>query len=261
MDQTNLEKRNPLKCKYPIIILAFLSLVCSALKYVRSFETLFNDFISPDYFFRYSFRLFFELTITLAPSVLLLIYVLKFHSRSKATVLMPITFGIIAATPLFFSIDTFIRQWRNNYDDISWYLSSITDTSAIYGLAIIVLFALLTFDALKGLSRRIILISAVAIGLLTELFSFIYFLDGSDKFIQYSFSSKFVGFIGIITLYSALLLFGLTNKIPVIISKKKKNIEKLTPEQALKTLKKEFELGMITEEEYQAQRAKIINKL
>ena len=36
---------------------------------------------------------------------------------------------------------------------------------------------------------------------------------------------------------------------------------KMKPEQALKYLKERLDLGMITEEEYQAQRAEIIRKL
>ena len=35
----------------------------------------------------------------------------------------------------------------------------------------------------------------------------------------------------------------------------------MNPEQALKLLKDKLDLGMITEEEYQAQRAEIISKL
>ena len=69
--------------------------------------------------------------------------------------------------------------------------------------------------------------------------------------------------IASILLYMALLLFGLKNKIPSFISRKTKKIgiEKTNPEQALKLLKNKFELDMITEEEYQAQRAEIISKL
>ena len=41
----------------------------------------------------------------------------------------------------------------------------------------------------------------------------------------------------------------------------KKEKAELTPEQALKLLKDKLDLDMITEEEYQAQRAEIISKL
>ena len=71
--------------------------------------------------------------------------------------------------------------------------------------------------------------------------------------------------LGTIAFYIALLLFALKNRIPAIISaspeKEKKNAEKMNPEQALRVLKDKLDFGMITEEEYQAQRAEIISKL
>ena len=71
--------------------------------------------------------------------------------------------------------------------------------------------------------------------------------------------------IGSTLLYISLLLFGVKNKIPSVIAlspeKGRARAEKMNPEQALKLLKDKLELGMITEEEYQAQRANIISKL
>ena len=62
-----------------------------------------------------------------------------------------------------------------------------------------------------------------------------------------------------------MLLFGLKNRIPAILyashQKEKRNDEKINPEHALILLKEKFELGMISEEDYQAQRVDIINKL
>ena len=46
-----------------------------------------------------------------------------------------------------------------------------------------------------------------------------------------------------------------------IISNEKKIAEKLSPEQALRLLNDKLDFGMITEEEYQAQRNEIISKL
>ena len=71
--------------------------------------------------------------------------------------------------------------------------------------------------------------------------------------------------IGSSTLYIALLLFALKNKIPSVLAlspeKEKARAEKMNPEQTLKLLKDKLDLDMITEEEYQAQRADIISKL
>ena len=46
-----------------------------------------------------------------------------------------------------------------------------------------------------------------------------------------------------------------------LISNEKKIAEKLSPEQALRLLNDKLDFGMITEEEYQAQRNEIISKL
>lgn len=69
---------------------------------------------------------------------------------------------------------------------------------------------------------------------------------------------RFASIIASITLYAALLFFGVKNRIPAILSG---SPEKETPEQALRLLKDELDLGNITDEEYAAQRSKIINEL
>ena len=80
----------------------------------------------------------------------------------------------------------------------------------------------------------------------------------------YAFTSH-LSIIGSTLLYISLLLFGVKNKIPSIIvlspEKERARAEKMNPEQALKLLKDKLDFGMITEEEYQAQRAEIISKL
>ena len=70
-----------------------------------------------------------------------------------------------------------------------------------------------------------------------------------------------MGVISAATFNVALLLFGLKNRIPSILSPYPQKIEKMNPEQMLRLLKDKFDLGIITEEEYQAQRAEIISKL
>ena len=69
--------------------------------------------------------------------------------------------------------------------------------------------------------------------------------------------SAFLGFIGSSALYVALLIFASKNNIPSV----EVNTEKMNPEQELKLLQCKYDLNIITEEEYQAQRAKIISKL
>jgi hypothetical protein len=96
-----------------------------------------------------------------------------------------------------------------------------------------------------------------------ERFEIMHFYTEAHLY-QYIFSSL-LGIIGAITLYTALLLFGLKNRVPTIIKvspeKEKKHAERLSPEQSLRLLQEKLDLDMITEEEYQAQRAEIISKL
>ena len=58
----------------------------------------------------------------------------------------------------------------------------------------------------------------------------------------------------------AMLLFALKNSMSLMTENPKIN-NKMSPEQSLLFLKEQLELGMITEEDYQAQRNDIISKL
>ena len=117
--------------------------------------------------------------------------------------------------------------------------------------------------------KKIFLIIATSIGLLIEALSIISYWGNSSWIFEnehylYIFT-WIIGIAGAVALYIALLLFGLKNRIPAIVStspeKEKKKAENLTPEQDLRLLKDKLDLGMITEEEYKAQRADIISKL
>ena len=74
-----------------------------------------------------------------------------------------------------------------------------------------------------------------------------------------------MGIIGASSLYITLLLFGLKNEIPPVISispkKEKTRAKEMSPEEELKVLKYKLEFGIITEEEYKAKGAEIISKL
>ena len=134
---------------------------------------------------------------------------------------------------------------------------------------IIVAFGLATFSALKGFNKKVFLIIAMVVGLLVEALSILNIFNAIEWYLEeglylYLFTWH-IGVLGTIAFYIALLLFALKNRIPAIISaspeKEKKNAEKMNPEQALRVLKDKLDFGMITEEEYQAQRAEIISKL
>ncbi len=252
-----------IKCSLPIAIFAFVALVCRVLSCTT-------------YFFRYQYipiedgNSYYELTFVfpglidvlflllgLAPCILFLLYILKFHRQYKGAVVYPIACGLIAVPPLLSVI-------RNALGTYGFYLPD-----ALISLAIIVPFTLLTVNATKGLNKKVYTIVATSFGLVIQLLSAISIISIMD----YYFDSKSylyllttpMSIIGTAALYIALLLFGVNNRIPVLVpmspEKERQKVEKMSPDQSLRFLRDKLELGMITEEEYQVQRAEILSKL
>ena len=256
---------NNLKCKIPIVVLSFVSLVFTLIGCLSYFFYYDNNY-SYDYdtyFYELTFRFpdiisLLYLIFKLAPVVLMLLYIMIFHKQYKAPILVAVTFGLIGLMPLLSILNDILF--------FGYYHFSVN--SSIY-LAITVSFALLTVNALKGLNKKIYAFIAVFLGILVSIIS----LLNSSNFIEYCVEERLIFYvlvqlssnIGSIALYVTIFLFALNNRIPAIISlssdKEKQIMEKMSPEQSLRLLKDKLELGMITEEEYQAQRTEIISKL
>lgn len=262
MNQTILEKQRTIRCKTPIVLLSIVSLVFTALScitYFVNYHWEYNDGNSY-YEMEVGFPSVFELIsllLSVAPYILFVLYILKFHKEFKATILVPITLGLIAFNYLFYYIESAIFGYDIYFRDL------------IFDIVIIVAFGLATFGALKGFNKKVFLIIAMVVGLLVEVLSILNIFNAIEWYLEdglylYLFTWT-IGVLGTIAFYIAILLFALKNRIPAIIStlpeKEKKNAEKMNPEQALRVLKDKLDFGMITEEEYQAQRAEIISKL
>ena len=252
-----------IKCNSPITILGFISLICtvfSCITYFLYYDYNYvkggNSYYELAFDFPSIISILF-LLLDLAPCVLLLLYIMKFHGQYKGTVLYPIVCGLIAGYPLLSTIWNVVRGYSLYWLDI------------LISLAIIVPFTLLTINATKGLNKKVYTIVATSIGLVLQLLSVISIFNSMYRYIEYEmylylFTNP-MGIIGTAALYIALLLFGLNNRIPALVSlspeKERQKTEKMTPEQSLRFLKDKLDLGMITEEEYQTQRAEIISKL
>ena len=263
MNQTVFDKQRVLKSKTPITILAIIALGCTVLSSITYFA--FYDWVkvNGDYTYELTFRFpsllsLISLTLTLAPKVLLVLYIFKFFREFKATIIVPIIFGCIAANPLLSFINSFFA-FSYGFNGISLIMSLIT----------IITYTLATISALKGLSNKIFIIIPTALSIALSFLSLISLSSSSEFYARegmtlYLFTNP-ASIIASITLNIALLLFGLKNRIPAILTvspeKEKKNAEKMSPEQALRLLNDKLELGMITKEEYQSQRAEIINNL
>lgn len=250
-----MENQRTLRFKAPIMILAFVALAFTALSSI-------TYFVGYDWYYGYSLTVRFpdfygwiSMLTTIAPFILYVIYVLKLHTRSKAVII--IIFGLLAFAQLYYYIEPLIYGLGFSLKEL---LFSFLQISA-YALAII--------SAAKGFSKKVLLIIAVAIILLFELLSIInlapvmkfYF---EDELYLYFFT-MLVSRLGTICLHVSFLLLGLKNRIPTISTasdeKEIINLDQISPEQALLLLNDKLELGMISEEEYRAQRAQIIAKL
>lgn len=233
--------------KTPIIILSFVALIFSIISSIAYFVT-YNYISYGEHEMNIAFPSvdsLISLIIELAPIVLFLIYILKFHEKFKATILMPVVFGLIAFAPIFSMIANLIAGY-------GFYFSNL-----IANLLIIVPFVLATISALKGLSKESFTIIAFVIYFLVcansiiAMFSNIgYYLRSELYFYLITYACSV---LETILFYLSLFLFAMNNRIPAILT--------LSPEQTLRLLKDKLDFGMITEEEYQAQRADIISKL
>lgn len=252
-----MDNKRELQFKAPIITLAVMALVYHVLSCVTYFVY---------YTWRYSYSLGgrFELTasfpnierlieffINVAPFILFVIYLLKFYKEFKATILIPIIFGLKAFSSLYNNILGAVDGF-------------FTVENLIFEIPLIIAFTLTAINALKGLSKKAFLIIAVVIGLLLQVRSAINLIQNLDFYLEYElylylFTSPFAIF-GTTAFYVSLLLFGLKNRIPAICSVSSKK-ENMSPEQTLKLLKDKLDLGIITEEEYAEQRAEVIKNL
>lgn len=258
MNQTTIDKQQVIKVKTPITVLTLISLFCKVL----SSSTYFLYYYNYELTFRFPTILnLLSLTFTIAPVVLLFLYVFKFHKEPNSTIFIPICFGCMAVAYLLYCIHDFISE--NMHDDVKFFV-------IIFDLIFMIAYVLGTINALKGLSNKAFIIIPIVAGFimsavnLINLFSFYFELYIERGYTLYLFTDP-AGIIASVTFHIALLLFCLKNTIPAIIPESPKkaniNVEQLTPEQSLIILKNKLDLGVITQEEYQRQRAEIIDKL
>lgn len=252
-----MESQQTFQLKKTITILAIVALICEVFSSITYFAYYEWNSGSAS-FWRLTFEFpgisnFISLLIRIAPYIIFVIYILSFYQKSKASVLVPVIFGLIALTYLFDIVRYYIILRATGLSFITYFL-------------MVTVYTLATIAALKGFSKKIFLIIATATGLLVEIISLIsFFLDDLGyylgfKFFLYLFTRP-IGILGAITFFVALFLFGLKNRIPAILSPSSASAKKTTPEQELKSLKEKFDLGIITEEEYRTQRSDIISRL
>lgn len=197
----------------------------------------------------------FSLLWDIAPFVLLTLYLKKFYNQCKATIIIPTIFAIFGLTT-FFSIFSII---------FSGALFSSLLLLVVKG-AFVVFCVLSISSALKGLHKKEPVVLAMFLGVLSELCSLtsrsaqLEFLVADGEF--FTIFAMYAFFVALILLHLAILFFVSKYRIPVLTSSSKTTLSaSSSPEKVLISLNHKLELGLISEEEYQAQRAEIISKL
>ena len=260
MENTVIKNNKTLSCNSIIKKLSIIALVCTVLgcfSYSFSLRRYGNELIHK-YKFTFdcpNFGEIFFLLLELIPVILFVIYILKFNNKQKSTFIIPIVFSIIPFKHLF-SISFFFNL---RYDYFLFLPFPIKCIVLIAGI-------LATISAIKGFNKKVFIVIAMSALFLLDAFAVLrIILDLGALFEHHNYFLFFkllVNIIGIIASHASLLLFALKNKIPSLSPQREKvKLEKMGPEKALKYLKEKLELGTITEEEYQAQRAEIISKL
>ena len=265
------------KLKTPFIFLSIIALVFRMISSLGSFVNY--DYIKYHYEMNVVFPSFgslIYLIIYLAPIVLFLIYALKLYKKIKVTICMPIVFGLIALAPIynffidFMAICNNIASMQHGFNtDVLFGVLLVIIVVFIRMLFIAVPLVVATISALKGFSKKSFTIIAFVIVLLNRAFSILSIVSTVEYYLESEFYIHLItvpcGFLGAVLFYIALFLFAMSLRKPTILmsspKQNKKCIKKMSPEQDLIMLKDRFDFGIISEEEYQSQRAEIINKL
>lgn len=270
MNNGNISNDYPLKCGLAIKILSTISVVCLALSCIRYF--VFYEYVwHPEG----SYRLVFEfqpiylvsLLFRIAPPTIFAIYVFRFHKKLKANFMILLVFLVYICGSVIWN-SNFLTTYSFNIFPFfywgPWISISFLRISILSVLPTAILMCTPIVSAYNGFHKKIPFVISMVVILLIDfigiLFSRIAVLI-SMKLTIYSFVI-IMAYIGETALFTALLIFGATNRIPAIRkSKKSINRSGLAPEKELLELKDSLNFGVITEEEYNARRAEIISKL
>lgn len=253
VDET--DKCNKLNLRLPILVLSVIALIATGTELCYYIIKIFANHIK---FSSIAKFLFFEVVYAL-PFLLFFIYILKFYKSDKGKWFIFAIFLIQA-----------IRICKSVYNESLGFMSWV----------IFVMSILLVISTIVKKYNEIIVSVSAMVFFLGEVFSFFEVLprfvqglaNGENGVIETFFLYRIMYYIANLTFYIALFLFAAKNNVPSIliltpIEKKKKvkkdkeKIKKINPEQALRILKKNFDSGLITEEEYNAQKEEIMKNL
>ncbi len=211
MSEKSLNKKGKSNFKLIIMILSAASLLCALFGNITHFlyyghrdALLDSSFILGLRFGLPTFSGWIFMLLSIVPCVLLLLYMTVLRNKPIATLIIPVTVGLI-------TIDA-IMSLAYDYQGFMFFLMFLC----------VIAFILATISSLDGFTNRIFILVAAGLGILINLIGGIGFLFDIVYYIKagwylYLFTIP-VRYFGSIALYAALLLFGLNAKTPAILS-------------------------------------------
>lgn len=279
MEQTLFNQDKSIRCKNTVVILLVVSAffyVISNVQYFVCYSNIINGYeitntyrLEAQSIVNIIFYGLPSLALTIAPTVLLLLYVFR-HNNSKSPKLVFLAFLAIAVSNIFSVVSSLISCLTYlRYSFASELIKTVlkpVPLNTVYSVTYI----LAAISARNGLNKKIFVIIPTVLSLIFSVISLFSLTDSINFYLeteQYLYAVIYpAGSIASITLNIALLIFGLENTIPPIAKAAKKQgvsdgSAVPTPEQELLVLNNKLNQGLVTEEEYQLQRTEIINKL
>jgi chromate transport protein ChrA len=233
---------NGFKHKKLLTILSVTSLLCILFADIIYYSTLLAGV-------RGNLLTYIALLLGYTPSVLLILYATKFHKHPKGDFFIPATYFAIAA-PTVLSCITNARYYFS-YINLSKLIGMITTV-----LFIVIGCLYLAKKATKALT--IIALSLAIVNCLLNLLSYVSRMSILGSLKSPIFYYYLIVSAGVIARCVFLWICELSRskKVPAGASS-----SAASPKEMLTALKRAFENGYITEEEYAAKRAEIISKL
>ena len=233
------------------------------------------------------FSVTFYMLMDVLPFALIIIYVAFLYKKSKATLIVPISFALLCLRNLINLIHTAISYIAQAIS----YISSLKDllnmatvslvyilVTALTILPYVIVFILLTVGSLKGFNSKPLMIAPSVAGICSYIFfsllvafsnlmtiTVVLLGNGNMSYtdmISNAFltASSLLSALAFVAFFIAVMIFAAKNYIPEIIPMSQAKLEKLIatkPAKALEILTVRYESGKLSEEEYQEQIAKI----
>lgn len=201
--------------------------------------------------------------VCLISPALLVFYVFRYHQNAQQSPMIAIIYGVLAIRPMIANFMWLGLYYREDMNDVLKVMFSVDNL--IYFAA----FAVAALSLVTHFAERIIPLVATIVTLLfnfrpyfvVDIFRF--FIYGGDWQMLYLAVSDGMWCLGLLALYAALLVIIFRNHKSATAAPVQDYgaVVELSPEQELKNLEDNHDLGLINDKEYQEQKKEIQTRL